>query len=207
MSESPQPRIEPAIRKIFAPVLREDGFSGSGSTFRLVSGSWIQVVNVQGARQGGSFAINLAVHPLLVPDLEGKDPDPQKITQELCEFRRRLSETGGDQWWRYERTEESMAFAMKAAVSVYERVGRALFAGISGPSSPFITVTPAEFIAGSFDFKGFSSTKVRMALTLARLFKKEGRLADSMALATYGLENVGSAVALRTELQQLSEGK
>lgn len=207
MSESHQPRIESAVRMVLAPVLRADEFSGSGSTFRRVVGDWIQVVNVQGARQGGSFAINLAVHPLQVPDLAGNDPDTKKITQELCEFRRRLSEAGTDQWWEYEQTEESMASAMKAAASVYTSVGRALFAGILGPSSPFITVTPAEFIAGSFDFKGFGSTKVRMALILARLRQKEGRRADSIAFAAYGLENVGSAVALRKELRQLSEGQ
>lgn len=63
---------------------------------------------------------------------------------------------------------------MKAAASVYTSVGRALLAGISGPASPFITVTPAEFIAGSFDFKGFGPTKVRMALALARLRQKKG---------------------------------
>ena len=207
MSTSSYSQINSAVRSILAPILREDGFTGSGSTFRRLTDGWVQVVNVQGARQGGSFAINLATHPLAVPDIEGKDPDPKKITQELCEFRRRLSEDEADQWWKYEQTEESMASAMKAAASVYQNVGRVLLAGISGPSSPFITATPADFIAGSIDFKGFGSTKVRMALALARFRKTEGRKSDSMAFAAYGLESAGSAVALRKELRQLSEGQ
>lgn len=207
MSDSRPPRLESVARLILAPVLRADEFSGSGATYRRVVGDWIQVVNVQGARQGGSLSINLAVHPLLVPDVAGNEPDAKKITQELCEFRRRLSEAGEDQWWRYEQTEESMASAMKAAASVYTSIGRDLFASISGQSSPFSTVTPAEFIAGVVDFKGFGSTRVRMALTLARLRLSEGRRADSMAFAAYGLDNIGSVGALRNEFRQLLDGQ
>jgi hypothetical protein len=207
MSQSSQPRLETALRTVLAPILREDGFSGSGSTFRRVAAGRVQIINVQGARHGGSFAINLAIHPLAVPDLRDETPDPKKITQELCEFRRRLSETGADQWWKYEPTETGMASAMEDAAAVYKNVGRKIFDSVSGPSSPIMTVSAAEFAAGSFDFRGFGSTKVRMALTLARLRRGDGDIGESMAFAGCGLENVGNAVPLRRELQQLAGGQ
>lgn len=207
MSGSSQPRLETAVQTVLAPILREDGFSGSGTTFRRVTAGWVQVINVQSARHGGSFAINLAIHPLVVPDLRDETPDPKTITQELCEFRRRLSETGADQWWKYDPTEASMASAMANAATVYKDVGRELLASVSGASSPIMTVSPSEFAAGSFDFRGFGSTKARMVLTLARLRKEDGRPAESKAFATYALESVGSAGALRRELRQLADGQ
>jgi hypothetical protein len=94
--------LEVAIRKCLAPCLREDGFAGSGRTFRRVLNGWIQVVNVQGSRYGGRFSINLGLQPLAIPDVVGNVPDPKKIREELCEFRRRLSESGADQWWTHD---------------------------------------------------------------------------------------------------------
>lgn len=204
MKNSSMPRLETAIRSTLVPLLREDSFSGSGRTFRRVKDGWLQVISVQGSRYGGSFAINLAVHPLATPDLRGNAPDPKKITEELCEFRRRLSETKSDQWWKHELSDESMVSAMGAAANVYRSVGRPLFERVSGVSAPMMTVTPADFCAGLYDFSGFGSTKVRMALALARLRKSEGRCKESMAFAACGLENIGGATGLRSELQTLS---
>lgn len=197
------PRLESAIRSTLAPLLREDGFSGSGRTFRRVRDGWVQIVGVQGSRYGGAFAINLAIHPLAIPDLTGKTPAPQKMKVEHCEFRRRLSETACDQWWKHEATLASMTAAMEAAAQVYNRTGRALLARASGADTPFMTITPTDFIAGAYDFAGFSSTKVRMALALTRLRKSQGRLEESKAFAAWGLENVKNAEFLRRELESV----
>jgi hypothetical protein len=132
----------------------------------------LHVVNVQGSRYGGSFAVNLAVHPLAIPDVLGNTPDPKKIREELCEFRCRLSETKADQWWEHELTEESMLSAVQAAVAVYLRKGNELFQRACGPNSGFNAVSAANFSAGAYDSAGFGSTKVRMAFALARLRKK-----------------------------------
>jgi hypothetical protein len=201
------PRLESAIRSTLVPLLRDDGFTGSGRTFRRVRDCWVQVVNVQGSRKGSSFAINLAIHPLAIPDLRDKSPDPKKITVELCEFRRRLSETKGDHWWSHDTTSESMVSAMTAAAEVYRKVGRPVLERVSGPTTPLITTTPSEFRSGSYDFAGFGSTKVRMALALSLIRKFTGRFEESKAFATYGLENIGSASFLRRDLEVLSRGE
>lgn len=50
------PRLETAIREHLAPVLRADGFRGTGRSFRRVVNGWVQVVNVRGSRYGDQFA-------------------------------------------------------------------------------------------------------------------------------------------------------
>ncbi|MCA1500702.1 DUF4304 domain-containing protein [Bradyrhizobium sp. NBAIM03] len=87
------PRLESSIKKHLNPTLKNDGFVGFGRTFRRVSEDLIHVVQVQGSRYGGKFAINLGIQPRSIPDVAGNSPDPMKIREELCEFRRRLSET------------------------------------------------------------------------------------------------------------------
>lgn len=204
MNVTAKPRLDTAIRAHLVPCLRADGFAGSGSKFWRVIAGWVQVVSVQGRRDGGSFAINLAVHPLAVPDRLGNQPDPKKITEGLCEFRRRLSETDSDQWWNHDGTEDSMNVAASAASLVYIEVGRPLLEHVSGPGAPLNVVTAEEFDKDSFDFSGFSSTKIRMALTLARFRLSQGLANDSAAFARIGLANLGSASALRQDLEQLA---
>jgi hypothetical protein len=204
MSESSAPRLETGIRAHLRPWLRADGFAGSGRTFRRVRDDWVQVVNVQGSKWGGSFAINLAIHPLVLPDLRGNPPDPKKITQELCEFRRRLSEGNSDQWWKYEASDESMNTAVSAAAQVYIDYGRPLLERMSGPDVPMNTLFAADFAKGKFDFAGFGSTEVRMALALARLRRGQGRDVEAASFAAYGLTRLGGATALRRDLEQLA---
>ena len=204
MNVTAAPRLDTAIRTHLVPCLRADGFAGSGSKYRRVVDGWVQVVSVQGARGGGSFAINLAVQPLAVPDVLDNPPDQKKITEELCEFRRRLSEANSDQWWDHDATEDSMNAAALAAAVVYVNVGRPLLESVSRPNAPLNAVTAEEFERGLFDFSGFGSTKVRMALTLARLRRSQGRTNDAAAFARVGLAHLGSAVALRRELEQLA---
>lgn len=169
-----------------------------------MSGNWVQVLSVQGSRQGGSFAVNLAVHPLAIPDVMGNKPDPKKITEELCEFRRRLSESNADQWWKYDVSEESLLSAVREAVAVYRRIGSELFQRASNPHSGLHAVLAADFSTGAYDSAGFGSTKVRMALALARLRKSESNLEQAKAFAAYGLMHVGGATLLRRELEVLT---
>ena len=42
------PRLEPSIRKYLLPLLKNDGFAGSGRTFRRIDNDAIHLVNVQG---------------------------------------------------------------------------------------------------------------------------------------------------------------
>ena len=201
------PRLESSIKDHLSPVLRSDGFVGSGRNFRRVSGDFIHAVNVQGSRWGGSFAVNLGIQPRCIPDVAGNSPDAAKITEVLCEFRRRLSETTCDKWWEHEGSKESMDAAVRAAASVYTTAGRRLFSELSGPESPLLKVTPTQFEAGNYSFSGFRSTKGQMARSLALMRQSAGDLADASAFARIALVNRGVWPALRADLEALSSLK
>jgi hypothetical protein len=197
------PRLEASIRYHFSPILKSDGFSGSGRTFRRILGSVIHVVNVQGAREGGKFAVNLGIQPLCIPDVLGAVPNPTRITAELCEFRRRLCESKGDQWWEHEASKASMDAAVQQAAAVYTAIGRNLFFEQSGPVAALHRLTPEQFADGHYSLSGFGSTKVRMARSLALMRRSAGNLRDASAFADIALSNLGSARGLRQELELL----
>ena len=181
------PRLEVSIKNHLAPILRSDGFFGNGRNFRRLASDLIQVVRVQGAREGGRFAINLAIQPLAAPDTLGVAPDPARIVADLCQFRRRLSEHGPDQWWDYGASQESMDEAEAKAAAVYALIGRRLFSEQSGPECPLRSVTPEQFKTGDFDFSGFASTKVSMARTLSIMRRAAGNADHQRAFAQIGL--------------------
>jgi hypothetical protein len=196
------PRLEASLREHLVPVLRAEGFSGSGRTFRRVIDEFVEVVSVQGSRYGGQFAVNLAIHPLSIPDVLGEIPDPKRITEELCEFRRRLSESGADQWWKHEGTRDTMDMAVKAAAAVYRSKGSQLLENVL---VPLYSLTPEAFESGQYDLQGFGSTKVRMALALARFRQAKGRAEEAKKFAAIGLAAVGNAPALRKALEHIGE--
>jgi hypothetical protein len=196
-------RLESSIKNHLAPMLRGDGFAGSGRGYRRAVGNLIHAVQVQAWRQGGNFAIELGMNPLGIRDVLGRVPDPARITAYDCEFRRRLSEAGADQWWDYAPTKESMDSAVLRAAAVYATVGRRLFSEQSTSAASLCAVTPNQFENGECRFSGFGSTKVRMALTLALMRRSDGNLEHARAFASIGLANIGTAGAIKRELEEI----
>jgi hypothetical protein len=96
-----------------------------------------------------------------------------------------------------------MDAAVSAAAEVYVRIGRLLLNEMSSAESPLSTVSAEDFVQSHFDFRGFKSTNVRMALALARLRQAQGKLSESRSFAKYGLEHVGNAVSLKKMFEQL----
>jgi len=198
------PRLEGSIRAYLRPHLKADGFAGSGRTFRKLTHNLIQVVNVQGFSYGGKFAINLGIQPLDIRVITGTRPDPKKITEPECEFRRRMTEAGVDQWWAHGATAESMDEAVRAAADVYVRVGRPMLAALGAPDSPIYSMTPEQMPSFRQRLLGFASTDCRMALVLGRVRASQGRLNEARAFATFGLAHVGPACSiLRSQLEEL----
>jgi len=183
--------IDDALRDHFAPVMRRLGFKGSGRNFRRVSGDVFQAINVQGSRYGGMFAVNLGIHPLAIPDFVGKPIDVKKSKEIDCDFRRRLSENGCDFWWNYLDTRQSVIEAATAAARAFESHGLPLFDNQAASDGPLFTITPEQFdCEGARPLSGFAFTKARMALSLARLRKAQGKLEECRAFARIGLRPV-----------------
>ena len=202
---SSTPRLEASIRAHLASVLREDGFAGSGRTYRRVVDDWVHVVNVQGSRHGGSFAINLAIHPQRVPDSIGRAVDPRKLTHDACELRCRLSEQGGDQWWECYGDQDSMNEAAQAAASVYVEHGRATFGKLGrGASSVLYSLTAKQLSGPMTELCGFGATTGRVALLFARLRAQQGRTSEAADFVALGLAVAGEAYLLRQELNAVT---
>lgn len=196
------PRLETAIREHLAPLLRADGFKGSGRRFHRTVGPWIEVLTVQGSRWGASFCVNLAIHYAAAPDVVGAPCEPGKMTEAHCEFRRRLAEANTDQWWEHGADAASMSTAVRAAAELYVRKGRDYF---SQARRALEELTPLDLVDGRFDLCGFGSTATRTGLALARIRQIEGNTEASRGFARFALENIGSAVALKRELRALAE--
>jgi hypothetical protein len=198
------PTLEQSIRSHFAPILREDGFAGSSRTFQRLANGMIQVVQVQGSRSGGSFAVNLGIHPTCIPVMG--DPPQKKMKPELCILRRRLSEDGGDHWWKHSSAKESMDAAIKEAASVYADFGRPAFAKLVEPNSPLLNVTPQQFEAGRFDFSGFKSTDVMMAKALSLIRLAAGDSGGAQAFARIAIDRAGPAFGQLREMKAINQG-
>lgn len=110
--------IEDSWRDVLAPVIRAEGFKGSGRHFGKFVSDFVLVVNLQGSRWGDRFAINLGVQPLALL------PDPQmesahKIKEIDCLMRDRLSPNDLDKWWDYADDAASMNSAARDAAEVF----------------------------------------------------------------------------------------
>lgn len=191
--EPRKPRLEPAIRHHFAPLLRAEGFTGSGHTYRRLVGQWIHVVNVQGSLYGGEFAVNLAIQPISVNDTNDNPPNPKTITEEICVFRRRMAESpaAAHQWWPHDRTEEGMALAVRRAAAVYDKVGRRLLERATSEHSDLNCVSPEAYARGIFDSFGFCYAGSGTAFILAQMRRESGRFDDARSIASHALQTAG----------------
>lgn len=204
----PKPSLAKAIQTQFAPMLRRDGFSGTGQRYWRVLSGQCQLVEVQSSRDGGKFAVNLGIQPLAVPLLSGVEPEPKRMREMDCLLRRRLAIQKSDQWWDYQLTQPSMDAAAQDAAAVYEQVGKRQLEFMAQPNSPVNTLSPEEFTAGAFEFNGFGNTSALMAWTLAHLRMATGNSTEARGFARVALEEIGDGrwgSGLKKELRDLLE--
>ncbi len=124
MSKESNKLVDKAIRKILAPVLRADGFTGSGRTFRRYRGELVHVFCVSGSRWGGALHACLGVH-LRFLVFPGDLPWTwEKIPDFNCFLRQGLGPGSG---WKHDEDEASISAAIQSTRDLYESQGRAEF--------------------------------------------------------------------------------
>jgi len=96
-----------------------------------------------------------------------------------------------------------MDAAVKAATNVYNVVGRKFLAPFTSNGSPLHVVTAESLESSQLNLHGFASTKVRMALALARFRKAKGQTEAAHEFAKVGQAAAGSAVALRKAFESI----
>jgi hypothetical protein len=196
-------KLETSIKEYFSPVLRGQGFKGSGRTFRRLLEGWLHVINFQVSMSGGQFAVNLAIHPIVVTDVRGRNADHKTMLEYDCEFRIRMSDSEEDKWWDYGSSQESMNIAVMDTVKVFQEKGEKFFQRFAGQNSELLTLTVSDFELGNFRKFGFMTTDVRAAFVLAKFYRATGRLSEAQSFAKYALANIGRGVSLQKELENI----
>ena len=94
------------IGKYLGAKIREFGFKGSGFNYIMDSDGYVFTIGLQANRYGGSFCIELGIHPKEITSNGFEDLDFNKLKYYDCEFRTRLAKEGkGDKWWNYTDSE------------------------------------------------------------------------------------------------------
>jgi hypothetical protein len=201
-------RFHELLRRDFLPLLRADGFKGSGTTSRRLLADRIDVVNVQGSRSGGNCCVNVAVHFSFLPSAGGgRVPEWKKLKEYECAFRNRLHEASeADHWWTYGVSDSEAEASLARLIDTYRRRSALFFGKFEPFPHVFEQITPAEIDAGDLsNMPPGSLTGVLAALTMARIMSHLGRREKCREFAEVGLRHLGRAVGLKTEFERLRD--
>ena len=200
-------RFHQLLKRDFSPLLRADGFKGSGNTFRRVKGDRIDIIGVQGSRSAGQCCVNLAVHYSFLPsEGGGRVTDPKKFKEYDCTFRSRLHEaTEGDHWWTYGVSDADAEASLSDLIDMYKRRGALFFAKFEPFPDVFGRMTPADIDAGDLSKMPAAMTLPHAAMIMARIMKHLGRAEKCREFAEAGLRHVGRAAGLQWELERLRD--
>jgi len=182
-------------QKLF-PVLRAQGFQGSGQTLRRIDGPVIHVFNVQGASGGKACYLNLGAHLAFLPTEGGGTVAPDALEESHCVFRDRMEPPPGAAFgWAYGATKEQAEENVEFIVSEWEGPGRAFFARYGHYPQSFEQLLretdPAQIHA-------------RTALHLARIAVHLGDRPRAQALVDAGLAGAPErATSLKADLAQV----
>jgi hypothetical protein len=184
------------LSKHLYPILRAEGFKGSGTTLRRINGQVIHVFHVQGSSSGTQCYLNLGVHLSFLPTAGGAVVPPEKIEEPHCVFRERMEPPPGPQFgWAYCGTVEEALTNVEFIVSEWLSLGRAFF----GRYKSF----PESFAALVSQVPP-SSIHPAHCLHYARIATELGQIEAAAAFAKSGLERAGErATSLRAELEKI----
>lgn len=197
------------LKQNFSPLLRAEGFKGSGTSFRRIQGETIHIIDIQGSKWGGECCVNLAVHFLFLPTTIGQPVDQKKLRHSACEFRSRLHLPGeSDHWWAYGTTEMECQSSATDLINTYRRWGKSYFEQFEPFPEVFEIITAAEMEAGDFSkLPPTQGSLVRLALAMARIMNHVKRYEKCREFAEVGLRHLGNASGLRAELEQLANAR
>lgn len=182
------------LSKRLYPLLRAEGFRGSGTTLRRVNEPVVEVFNVQASSGGDRCYLNLGLHLTFLPSEGGQILKPSEFTESQCSFRTRLNPPPGQQFgWSYGSSEGEAESNVGQVLEAWEQEAKPFFASHSYPGGVSRLVeepVPAE-------------THPKHLLTFARIALQLGRQERAIDLARSALERVNpSASGLRYEITQ-----
>jgi len=193
------------LKQEFSPKLREIGFKGSGQNFRRVNKEVINTINIQVDKYGGGCAVNLGLHLTFLPLCwADKLPDIENIKEIDCEFRMRLApKNKTDYWWKYGGMLSPPSKKAHHLIETYFTYGEPHF-------QTFNTIEKVSNMLSVEDIKKSDYINVfggvisqRGALAMARIHKHLGDITKAKEFASFGLDNLGTAIALRSAFEEI----
>ncbi|MCE9533281.1 MAG: DUF4304 domain-containing protein [Planctomycetes bacterium] len=178
------------------PILRADGFRGSGNTLRRVDEQVVHVFNLQASTGGSECYLNLGAHLMFLPTPGGSVPDAKSIKEYECAFRDRFDPpSGSSHGWSYGRNEDELNETIAFICDHWSNYGRAFFDRYSHFPDSF------HLLVDDIDPSGVHPTEL---LTFARIAAHLHKNARSESLAQEALRRCPErATDLRAELSQL----
>jgi hypothetical protein len=169
------------LSKRLYPLLRAEGFRGSGATLRRMNEPVVEVFNVQASSGGHRCYLNLGLHLAYLPAEGGQIVQPGEFTESQCAFRTRLNPPPGQQFgWSYGSSQSEAESNVDRVLEAWEREGKPFFANHSYPGGVSRLVeelTPTE-------------THPKHLLTFARIALQLGHQMRAIYLARSALERV-----------------
>jgi len=185
------------IAKRLYPLLRKEGFKGSGSTLRRIDGPLVHVFNVQGGSSGARCYINLGAHLSFLSTGSG-DWQPEKLAEAECAFRDRIEPPPEQRvGWFYGASEEEADRNVSVLIAAWESQGRAFFASYAAYPGDFVRLV-----------EGLAPDEVHPAtcFTMARLALELGNKDKALALVDSGLARAKpQATSLVQSLSRMRE--
>jgi hypothetical protein len=181
------------LTKKFYPVLRAEGFRGSGSTLRRIEEPVIHVFNFQGSSSSDRCYLNLGAHLSFLPPVGRHGVTPASIREYHCAFSDRIDPPAGQEFgWVYGLTPEEAALNVDFLVSEWHTQGQPFFRRYASYPESFLSLLNQT---SPDDLNG------RDALIYARIAIHLGRPDLAMTFSEAGLESAPeTASILREEL-------
>jgi hypothetical protein len=177
-------------RELF-PVLRAEGFRGSGTTLRRIAEPIIHVFNFQGSTSAGHCYLNLGAHLSFLPS-EGRTVVPfASLMEPHCVFRARIVPPPGPAFgWTYGPTSEQAAETVAFIVSEWSTQGRPFFSRYATYPESFIAL-----LANAHP----DQAHARDCLHYARIAAQLNKVDRALAFANAGLAKTPEAASLLRE--------
>lgn len=162
------------IGKYLGTKIREFGFKGSGFNYIMDSDNFVFTIGLQANRYGGSFCVELGIHPKEITNNGFEDLDFNKLKYYNCEFRTRLAKEGkGDKWWNYTDSELKNLEIIDDVIFYISKYALPIINGFKNDTGLLERVKISD-IKNRFipipDFKGgltYMTTDIRLAWALA----------------------------------------
>lgn len=192
------------FKRAFVPSLRNDGFRGSGLTFRRHLGVLTHVINLQGSKWGDQCFLNLGAHLNFLAPVGAEPPDPAKLKEYECEFRARVNpELNPTDGWSYGANDEEALASVAALCASYQAQGGHFFQQFSAYPQSFSMVTPSSLAASARKHSLASGSP----LVWARIALHMGDFTAAREFANLGLAQASPRASLyRIECERIANG-